>query len=291
MNDRNETDRRLARWFAEEAAGRAPERLVHETRERVAATRQIGRVSTLRLRLSTVFPGTGIRAAAVLTIAVVLVASAVFLGMGSRPNPGSGSRPATPRPSLTSLAPYACPDAGAGPCLGPLPAGAFETHAFLPWLGYVVPAGWTNTLDTRGQFDLSYGAGGAYTYPDEIGFHDGISFFRRPVAESSTSRTPLAGIGKTALDLARWLDGHVDLDSSGLTPVTVGGAPGYRITIAVPKGPRTTQITARPTTVSRPAKACSSATTHSPRSDSGWLVRRAPSSTSSTPLQGTRSWS
>ena len=213
MNDTTETGIRLARWFAEEASGRAPERLVHDTRERVAATRQIGRVSTLRLRLPTFTSMAGIRVAAALTVAVGLAASALVLGSASRPDLGSGSPPPTPRPSLTSLAPYACPTGG-GTCLGPLPAGAFETHSFLPQVGYVAPDGWVNTLDTRGQVDLSYVAGGAYTYPDGITFHDGISIFRRPVAESATSRTPLAGIGKTALDLARWLDGHVDLAAS-----------------------------------------------------------------------------
>jgi hypothetical protein len=115
----------------------------------------------------------------------------------------------------------------------------YTTHAFVPTVTYSVPAGWTNTLDTRGQVDLSFDAGGIFTYPDGIAFHDGISLFRRPVAESPDAQIPIYAIGKTAKDLAEWLDSHVDLAASGLTPVTVGGAPGYRITIAVPKGPRT----------------------------------------------------
>jgi hypothetical protein len=87
--------------------------------------------------------------------------------------------------------------------------------------------------------DLSYLAGGVYRYPDGTSFHDGISIFRRPVAESSVSRSPVNGVGKTARDLAQWLDGHVDLDVSGLTPVSVGGASGYRINVSAPTGPRT----------------------------------------------------
>ena len=240
MNDRMEPEARVARWLADEAEARAPERLVHATREQVATTRQIGRVRALRLRLRppTVIARTKIAVASMLTIAIIAVAVGSFLDRG--PGAGVGSVPArpTPRPSLTSLAPYACP-LGGGSCLGPLPAGAFETHSFLPTVGYVVPVGWSNTRDSRGQVDLSYLTGGTYRYPDGIIFHDGISIFRRPVAESSVSKAPVGGVGKTARDLVQWLDGHVDVAASGLTPVSVGGAPGYRITISAPTGPRT----------------------------------------------------
>jgi hypothetical protein len=240
MNDRIESEARVARWLTDEAEARAPERLIHATREQVATTRQIGRVGTLRLRLRppTVITRSGIVAACVLAVAITAVVVGSFLDQGSRSSVGSGFTPPTPRPSLTSLAPFACSSSG-GSCLGPLPAGAFETHSFLPTVGYVVPVGWSNTQDTRGQVDLSYLTGGAYRYPDGTIFHDGISIFRRPVAESTVSQVPIDGIGKTARDLAQWLDGHVDLDASGLTPVSVGGVPGYRITISAPTGPRT----------------------------------------------------
>lgn len=240
MIERIDPEVRVARWLTDEAEARAPERLIHATREQVATTRQMGRVGTLRLRLRppTVITRTEIVAACVLAVAIIAVAVGSFLDQGWGSSVGSGSASPTPRPSLTSLAPYAC-SSGGGSCLGPLPAGAFETHAFLPIVGYVVPVGWSNTQDTRGQVDLSYLAGGTYRYPDGTSFHDGISIFRRPVAESSVSRVPIDGVGKTARALAQWLDGHVDLDASGLTPVSVGGASGYRITISAPTGPRT----------------------------------------------------
>ncbi|HEY7968840.1 MAG TPA: hypothetical protein VID95_02525 [Candidatus Limnocylindrales bacterium] len=240
MNERLDPERRVALWLTDEAEARAPERLIHATRERVATTRQIGRVRAIRLGLrpATVSTRTRIVAACILALVVTTLALGLLLDQGSGPSVGSGFAQSTPRPSLTSLAPYAC-SPRSGSCLGPLPAGAFETHSFLPTVGYVVPIGWSNTLDTRGEVDLSYLAGGMYRYPDGTIFHDGISMFRRPVAESPVSATPVGGVGKTAGDLAQWLNGHVDLDASGLTPVSVGGTTGYRLTISVPAGPRT----------------------------------------------------
>jgi hypothetical protein len=238
MNDRIDAEARVARWLTDEAEARAPDRLIHATRERVAATSQIGRIRALRLRLPTFVTKTGALAAGALTVAITVVAVGSFLALWSGSGGGPRSASPTPRPSLSSVPPYACPT-DSGTCLGPLPAGVYETHSFLPTVGYVVPVGWSNTQDTRGQVDLSYLAGGTYRYPDGISFHDGISIFRRPAAESSVSRAPVGGVGKTARDLAHWLDGHVDLDASGLTPVSVGGASGYRITISAPTGPRT----------------------------------------------------
>ena len=89
-----------------------------------------------------------------------------------------------------------------------------------------------------GEVDLSWNAGGSYTYPDGIGFHDGISIFRRPVAISPSTGSPVPKIGSTAADLTQWLASHPDIVTSGRAAVTVGGAPGYRISIALPKSPR-----------------------------------------------------
>ena len=40
-------------------------------------------------------------------------------------------------------------------------------------------------------------------------------------------------------DLATWLDKHVDLEATALTPVTINGVHGFRISIAIPNGART----------------------------------------------------
>ena len=174
MIDRPDVDARLARWLTAEATTRPPERLVHATRDRIASVHQVGRVGALGLR----FPARTARLTALVT-AVVAVALAGLLATGSwfglGFGPGAGSSPSpTPRPSLTSLSPSPCPSGG-GTCLGPLPAGVFQTHSFVPTVGYATPTGWVNTLDSRGQVDLRYAAGGAYTYPDGATFHDAIS--------------------------------------------------------------------------------------------------------------------
>ena len=93
-------------------------------------------------------------------------------------------------------------------------------------------------MDVRGEFDLQWSAGGQHRYPDGLTFHDGISVFRRPVAESSTTRTPATGVGKSANDLARWLAAHVDLSASAPTAITIGGASGFRVLLSVPTGTR-----------------------------------------------------
>jgi hypothetical protein len=172
--------------------------------------------------------------APIFLVAAAIVVAAIALRFGSL-LPTSGGPNVTLSPTPT---PYPCP-LHQGTCLGPLQSGVYSTRSFAPRIGYTVPGGWDNTLDTRAQVDLSYLAGGTYTYPDGTKFHDAISIFRRPLAESATALVPLEGIGTTALDLANWLNAHVDLDASGLTPVTVDGAPGYRIEIAIPAGPRT----------------------------------------------------
>ncbi len=242
MTDHIDAEVRVARWLTDEAEARAPERLIHATRERLAATGQSGRVRTLRLRFPTIITRTAALTAGVLAVAIVVAAVGSFLGLGSGPGFAPASESPTPRPSLTSLAPYAC-ESGGGTCLGPLPAGVYETRSFVPKVGYIVPPGWTNTLDSRTQFDLSYDAGGSYPYPDGITFHDGISIFRRPIAKSSDLGTSIDGVGKTAGDLAQWLDSHANLDVSDLTPVTIGGAPGYRMRLSVPQNPSTSPDT------------------------------------------------
>jgi hypothetical protein len=241
MTDRADLDTRLTGWLTEEAASRAPARLIHATRERVDATQQVGGSRWLKWRIRSITFRPALVAAALLMAAVVGVGSLYLNGASSvGTNPSSatpGSSPASPSPSSTPSA-YVCPS-GQGTCLGPLDPGAHSTTSFVPTIGYTVPSGWVNTLDSHGEMDLLYSAGGEYTYPDGLTFHDAVSFFRRPVAESASTRAPLKGIGKKAKDLAQWLDGHVDLIASSPTPVAIGGARGYRVVISVPTTPRT----------------------------------------------------
>ena len=238
MNDRPDLEARLSRFLLEEAPSRAPERLVDAARSAVAATGQSRRARWGVGRLSSwILSPAGAMGAAVV---IALVGSAVFLS--SQQGPSIGSGPSTPAPSASpsaSTSPFPCPS-GQGTCLGLLQSGTHRSSSFVPALSYVADGGWANTLDVRGQLDLSYATGGQYTYPDGLTFHDGISIFRRPVAELTTSQAPDASVGTTANDLAQWLVAHPGLEATAPTPMTIGGATGFRLTLTVPAGTNAT---------------------------------------------------
>ena len=236
MNERLDLETRLSRFLVDEAPPRAPERLTDAARDRIAATRQNRQIGLLAGRLFSVLLTP---AGAVAAAALIVVAGAVLVSLdGSGPSIGSGTSPASPSTAPSPTSPFPCPS-GHGSCLGLLQPGPHTTTSFVPAFSYAVAGGWANTLDVRGEFDLTYATGGRSTYPDGTTFDDGIYVFRRPVAESTTSQTPEAGVGTTANDLARWLVGHADLGASAPTPVTIGGASGYRMTLSVPAGQRT----------------------------------------------------
>jgi len=243
MTGQRDLDARLQRFLLEEAPQRVPERLIAATREEVAGTsqRRLGVQFGGRLSNVVLTPVGAVAAA----LAVLVVGSALLLSNGPGPGPGSAPSPVASAPSSTGPSPSpsrlpspsACPREKQ-PCVPELEPGTHSTAAFLPTVTYTVPAGWMSTEDNRGQFDLRYAAGEQYTYPDGLTFHDGISIFRRPVAQSATSDGPLKGIGTTANDLSRWLAGHSDLVASAAAPITIGGAPGYRLTLRLPNAPR-----------------------------------------------------
>jgi hypothetical protein len=238
MTVRPDLETRLSQFLVSEAPARAPERLVEVTRRGLAGTPQRRRIRLLPVRMwSALLTPAGL---AVSVAVIALVATTFVISTRSVPSVGIAPSP-SPSPSPTpppSPAPSACPP-GQGTCLGPLVPGTYRSTSFLPAFSYAVTTGWAKTGDNRGELDLQYAAGGQYTYPDGLTFHDGISVFRRPVAESAAIREPLAGIGTTAIALARWLAGHPDLVASARTPVTIGGASGYRLTLSLPTGTRT----------------------------------------------------
>jgi hypothetical protein len=240
MSDHPDLVGRLSGFLHDEAPPHAPERLIGATRQEVARTSQnrLAGFPGWRLR-SVVLTPVGAVAAALL-IAVIGISVVVY--DTSRPSIGSAPSPvaSAPLPSapVSSPSAYACPE-GQGSCLGPLQPGTYTSTSFLPAVRYTVPDGWTNTLDVRNHFDLQYSAGGEYTYPDGLTFHDAISIFRDPVAESRTSDAPEPGIGTTARDLAQWLVRHADLDATVPTAVAIGGASGLRLTLSLPIGERT----------------------------------------------------
>jgi len=183
-------DARLARFLEDVAPRDVPDRLVMATREAIAETPQRGVRRGLVPRFSSFVIAPAGSLAAV--VAVVVLGSILVLsnrfgpGVAATPAPVASAPSNPPSSSESSL--DASPSASAcptetEPCVPELQPGVHASTAFLPAVRYTVPAGWVNTLDDRGQFDLRFAAGGQYRYPDGLTFHDGISIFRRPVAE------------------------------------------------------------------------------------------------------------
>ena len=209
MNDRPDLEARLSRFLVEDAPPRGP-----GTAHRCGADQRRGDApgptdGLARLAsVSWILSPAGAVAAAVV---IGMLGSALYLS--GRNGPSIGSGPSTPPPSASpsaSTSPFPCPS-GQGTCLGLLQPGTHRSSSFVPAISYTVDGGWANTLDVRGQLDLSYATGGQYTYPDGLTFRDGISIFRQPVAESTASQTAQPGVGTTANDLAQWLVAHAGL--------------------------------------------------------------------------------
>jgi hypothetical protein len=115
----------------------------------------------------------------------------------------------------------------------------YQTTTFTPRIRFSVPAGWSSTYDVPGQFDLAYDAGGQHTYVDGSTFSDRISIFANPVAQSPTVAAPLPGVGTSAADLTAWLVAHDDLVASTPRAVSIGGAAGFVLDVALPTGAHT----------------------------------------------------
>jgi hypothetical protein len=237
VTDHLDVDTRVTRFLQSDAPGDVPERLIYATRDQVANTRQ-RRWAGLFGRLPASALLTPVAAAGVLAIVAVAAALTLsnrFGSTGTQPGPSLLASPAmSASPSIAASA-SACAPAGES-CLA---AGTYTSSLFVPPVTYTVPAGWIRTLDVRGELDLKFGAGGQYTYPDGLTFHDAVSIFRRPVAESSTSLAPLSGVGTKANDLAQWLVGHPDLVASAPTHVVIGGVDAFRLVLSLPTGIRT----------------------------------------------------
>jgi hypothetical protein len=228
LADRDEVQRAFRRLSIEHrtiAPADVPDRLIHATRERVAVTRHRGWTDPFEWRhpsaLRTPVAATGLLA--VVVVAAMLALSNRSGSIGTQPTPSvtaSVSTSTSPSPSVA-----ASPSACAGPGETCLSSGTYTSTGFVPSVTYKVRAGWVLMTDVRRELDLRYGAGGHYTYPDGLSFHDAISIFRRPVAESATSKVALACIGTKANDLVQWLAHHPDLVASAPTRAVVGGIP------------------------------------------------------------------
>lgn len=118
------------------------------------------------------------------------------------------------------------------PCVGRLLPGAHRTWSpFSRPFAYVVPDGWTNDWNVPlGYAVLPVDAAQAA--------EPGIFIFLDVYGSDQTSctRRPASGVGRTSADLVAWLDSLPDLSITAPTPVSVGGLAGARLDVSVTSG-------------------------------------------------------
>ena len=235
MNDRPDLEARLSRFLVEEAPPRAPERLIDAARSGVAGTRQNRRAGGLGWRLSSwILSPAGAVAAAVV---IALLGSAFCFS--DRNGPSIGSGPSTPPPSAVAVGVDVAVPVPVRP--GDVPRAAPAGHAPV----VVVPAG--HQLHRRRRLG---------EHPRRPRRARSLVRDRRPVHLPRRPDVPRRDLdlppargridrhrrrrnpasGRRPTTSPSWLAAHPDLDATTPTPVTLGGATGFRLTLSVPAG-------------------------------------------------------
>jgi hypothetical protein len=106
--DRLDLDARMTRFLVDEAPSRAPERLIHATRDRVAATPQ-RRGSWLSWRVPRTAAGRMLTAGGLLAVGLIATA----LALSSRSGSSIASTP-SPSPATTAAPSPSAPTVGSG---------------------------------------------------------------------------------------------------------------------------------------------------------------------------------
>ncbi len=134
----------------------------------------------------------------------------------------SGSAASTSITPTAAAAPtVACPNPHGGSCLGALAPGAYTTQSFAPAITYTVPAGWTNTEDSLGNFGLQLT--GDFRY---------LGIYRDANVPYKCEEYPDPDISQSVSDYTRWLRRHPLLHVTKPRPVTVGGLHGVVMDIS-----------------------------------------------------------
>jgi hypothetical protein len=123
-------------------------------------------------------------------------------------------------PSVVTLAESACPDYS---CEGPLEPGRYRATYYDTTIAFEIASpGWRWTY--TGNFVIEAApAEGKYSA-------DGIYFFLDPaIASHDCEDAAEPGVGRSADELAAWLEAAPGLAASDPTPVTVGGLRGVRL--------------------------------------------------------------
>src|SRR4051812_30793618 len=104
-------------------------------------------------------------------------------------------------------------------CQGPVAAGLFASHGFLPDMTVTVEDGWFDTADYPGELQLEQG--------------DNILRFWRNVAAMSPEGDLLADIPTTPDGLTGWLVNNLNVDASAPEQTTVGGLPATTLSVTI----------------------------------------------------------
>jgi len=136
---------------------------------------------------------------------------------------------ATATPAASSSA---CP-AELGTCRGDLAAGSYRSATFRPPITYTVPAGWTNGIDLPRNFLL---ARATDPVEDFYGVNAINAMSNVVAAAQDCEEDGEPGVGRTAGDLSRWIDGLPGVQASAPRPVTVGGWSGFVLDVQLAAG-------------------------------------------------------
>ena len=129
----------------------------------------------------------------------------------------------------------ACPFPDGGACLGPMTAGTHTSVAFATPTTFVVPDGWVNFEDLRGNLAL-LPPGGDIGGVD-AGTSDALGIAANVAVDTpDCSGRPERGVGHSARAIAHALATRPGLSVAGPTSVTLGGLDGYVLDIRLAKG-------------------------------------------------------
>ncbi len=241
MSGRPSVEREISAWIESEAPDRAPDRLRQAIRSEVAQTPQ-ERGSAIFA--TAIFAGHRLLAApaavaaglAVVFLGIGIIAGSLLAGRGQVIGPAPAATPSA-SPSRSSPSPSAEPSAEPSPVPTLegtlLPTGPSVTAAFVPHLRFNVPEGWVKSDDRPSGLRLS---------PPGAGWHrqgngglppvmfDGIGAYSRPLAGPPDGGTlPVAGVGRSAKELADWLSTRPQLISTKPIKVTLAGRTAYQL--------------------------------------------------------------
>jgi hypothetical protein len=226
MNDDIRRDREVGAWIRAEAPERAPDRLRNTIRSELAQTRQ-ERGPAMFSRWGPLLSPARTAIAGVLVLAVAVVT----IGLLGNRSPVANARP-TPAPTSTANNPSPAVSPAAVPTLSgiDLPAGVATTNAFRPTLRFTVPAGWIKTEDTPLTLHLAPPNTGYMRQADGRVEFDAVNVYARPLAgQPDGGLSAVAGVGRTAKELATWLSTRPQLIASKPKQVTYAGRPGYQL--------------------------------------------------------------